>query len=111
MNNLAAIPNPFAGLTVPSQGGQVDPNNTTVGEILGSLMPYLFSAAALILLVYMVFAGIQLMTSRGDPKGVQGAQAKITTSLIGFIVVFLAYALVKLIGQVFGITIFTQIFQ
>jgi hypothetical protein len=53
------------------------------------------------------------MTSRGDPKAAQGAQAKITNALIGFIIVIFAFFIVQLFGQVFGIqnTLFGQIFR
>ena len=52
------------------------------------------------------------MTSRGDPKAMQSAQAKITNALIGFVVIIFAYFIVQLFGQVFGIenTLFGQIF-
>ena len=51
------------------------------------------------------------MTSRGDPKAMQGAQAKITNALIGFIIVIFAFALVTLIGRIFGIGAFGNIFK
>ena len=43
------------------------------------------------------------MTSRGDPKAMQSAQAKITNATIGFVIVIFAYFLVALIGKIFGI--------
>jgi hypothetical protein len=112
MKNLA-IANPFAGLRIDSFASTpiVDPNNTTLGMAISKLLPFVFSAAALIMLVYFVLAGLQLMTSRGDPKAVQMAQGKITTSLIGMAVIFLAFALVKLIGQMLGVGVFQTIFQ
>ncbi len=112
MKQIAQIPNPFKGISVPSSGGNIQNVNTaTIGEIITSLLTYVFSATAIILLIYLVLAGLQLMTSRGDPKAVQVAQAKITTSLIGFVIVFMAYALVRLLGQILGISVFSVIFQ
>ncbi len=105
-----AIANPFTGITVPSSGGSINVNSTTGGQIVSAILPYIFSAAALLLLIYLILGGLQLMTSRGDPKAVQTAQAKITTSLIGFTVILLAYAIVKLLGQIFGITVFGALF-
>lgn len=81
------------------------------GNWIGLLLPYVFGAAAIGLLVYLVFGGLQLMTSKGDPKAIQAAQARITTSLIGFGVVFLSFALTRLIGQLLGVDIFNQVFQ
>ena len=84
----------------------------TVGSLIGKILPYIFSAAGIALLVYLVIGGLQMMVSRGDPKAMQSAQAKITNALIGFVIVFFAFTLVQIIGQLLGLegTIFSQIF-
>lgn len=81
--------------------------------IIGVLLPYVFGAAGIALLIYLIFGGFQLMLSRGDPKAMQGAQAKITNALIGFVLIIVAFFLVQLLGQLFGIqsTLFGQIFK
>jgi hypothetical protein len=76
-----------------------------------AILPYVLSAAALLLLVYLVTAGLSMMASRGDPKAMQAAQAKITNALIGFVIVFFAFTLVSIIGSVFGIAVFGSIFK
>jgi len=58
-----------------------------------------------------VAGGLQMMLSRGDPKAIQSAQGKITNALLGFVIVFVSYWLVKLLGQIFGIEIFGDIFK
>lgn len=85
---------------------------TTFGEIINKLVPYVFGAAAFALLIYLVLGGFQLMFSRGDAKAAQGAQAKITNAIIGFAIVILAFTIVQLFGQIFGLksTLFGQIF-
>lgn len=103
--------NPFENVTVPSSGGNINVNSTDIGTIISKLLPYIFGIAGIGLLVYLVIAGLQMMMSRGDPKAMQMAQARITTALTGFIVLFLAYSTVKLIGIVFGITVFGTIFR
>lgn len=83
-----------------------------VGEFVtnSKILDYVFGAAAILLLIYLVTAGLQMMTSRGDPKAMQGAQAKITNALIGFVLIIMAYLLVSLIGKVFGLEVFTSLF-
>jgi hypothetical protein len=100
---MPTIKSPFTGVT----GGA---NPTSVASIITTILPYIFGAAALLLLVYLVTAGLSMMLSRGDPKAIQAAQARITNALIGFVIVFFAFALVALIGKIFGITIFGSIF-
>ena len=82
----------------------------TPGAVITLILPYVFYGAAIALLIYLVLAGLQMMTSRGDPKGMQMAQAKITTTLIGFVIVVFSFAIVVILGKVFGITSFDNIF-
>jgi hypothetical protein len=95
--------------TIQSQG-LPEFKTGSIGSLISAILPYIFGAAALMLLVYLVTAGLSMMTSRGDPKAMQAAQAKITNALIGFVIVFFAFALVSIIGRVFGITVFGSIF-
>ncbi len=81
-----------------------------VGSLVGLFLPYVYSIVTILLLIYLVMGGLQMMTSRGDPKAMQGAQAKITNALIGFFIVFISFILVKLIGQIFHISAFAIIF-
>ncbi|MGA2910472.1 MAG: hypothetical protein ABSE04_01545 [Candidatus Microgenomates bacterium] len=91
------------------------PNNkipANIGEVIGRALPYIFSAAAIGLLIYLILGGFQLMTSQGDPKAAQSAQAKITNALIGFVIVIFAFVIVQLFGQIFHLqgTFFGQVF-
>lgn len=85
---------------------------TSIGDFIGKTLPYIFGAAGIALLIYLILGGFQLMTSRGDPKAAQSAQAKITNAVIGFIVVIFAFFIVQIFGLIFGIkgTAFGQIF-
>lgn len=105
---------PFTGIELPPSvgGGDVAINdpNLTVGGIISKLLPYIFGAASILLLIYLVTAGISIMLSRGDPKAMQVGQAKITNALIGFVIVFFAFALVSILGNILGIDVFGDIF-
>lgn len=80
-------------------------------RVITYALPYVFGAAAILLLVYLVSAGLSMMLSRGDPKAMQAAQAKITNALLGFVIVIIAYTLVSLIGNILGVGSITNIFQ
>lgn len=82
-----------------------------LGSIISGLLPYLFAGAGLLLLLYLIYGGLSLMLSRGDPKAVQSAKDKITGALTGFIIIFAAYWLVQIVGKILGITAFEQIFK
>jgi hypothetical protein len=98
--------------SIQSQGLPGFTGGSNVGEFISNskILDYVFGAAALLLLIYLVTAGLGMMMSRGDPKAMQAAQSKITNALIGFVIVFFAYALVSIIGKVFGIAVFGTIF-
>ncbi|MCX6704292.1 MAG: hypothetical protein NTZ07_02490 [Candidatus Woesebacteria bacterium] len=106
----------FGKITLPTTGTRLvninDPN-LKIGSIIGAALTYIFGAAGIALLIYLVLGGLQMMTSRGDPKAMQSAQAKITNALIGFVIVIFAYFIVQIFGQIFGLqgTLFGQIFK
>lgn len=81
-----------------------------LGGIISLFLPYVFTIAGMLLLVYLIFGGLQLMLSQGDPKATAGAKAHITNALVGFIIVFIAYFAVQLVGIIFGLKGITNIF-
>ena len=82
-----------------------------LGDIVGALLPYLFAGAGILLLLYLLYGGISLMLSGGDPKAIQSAKDKITGALVGFIIVFASYWLVQIVGKILGITAIQDIFK
>lgn len=96
---------------IQSSGLQGSKVPTQIGPLISLILPYIFYGAGIGLLVYLIMGGLQLMTSRGDPKGIQAAQAKITNALIGFLIVIFSFILVALFGKVLGITAFETIFK
>ncbi len=98
--NLNAIQN-SAGLGgVPSD----------LGGIITNAIPWAFGISGFLLLIYMVSGGLQLMTSQGDPKAMQAAQAKITNALLGFVIVLTSAGIVVLLGTLLKINVFTNLF-
>ena len=91
-------------IATPDLGG------TTLGNIVSILVTYLLPLAGLLLLVYLIFAGFQYLTSGGDPKKIEVAKQRLTSGIIGFIVVFISYWLVQLVAKVLGLTKITEIF-
>ncbi len=83
----------------------------TLPGLIQIVMPFIFSIAGMILLFTIVSSGFQIMTSTGDPKVLQVAKSKITTSLIGILLLLSAIWIVKLIGTFFGIEVFTLLFK
>lgn len=83
----------------------------TLAQVIDKVLPYLFGAAGLLLLLYLIWGGFGYMMSGGDPKAVDAAKKRITTALIGFVIIFVAFWLVQLLGLVLGIPQFGQVFR
>ena len=74
-----------------------------LGDIVNELVPYIFSLAGFLLLIYLTFGGFSLMTSGGNPKVKAAAQQKITYAILGFVIVFLAYWIVVAVARILAI--------
>lgn len=85
-------------------------SGNNIGSIVSGLLTYIFPIAGFLLLLYLIFGGYQFMLSRGDPKALQDAKAKITYALIGFIIIFVAYWLMQLIARILSIPDIAEIF-
>lgn len=72
-------------------------------DLIGLIIPYIFGIAGIILLLNIITSGFKMMTSAGEPKALQSAQAKLTTSLIGILILFASFWLVSLIFKFLGI--------
>jgi hypothetical protein len=63
------------------------------------LLPKLFGITGGIALLLMIYGFIQMSTSKGDPKVVQGAKETVTSAITGLIVCISALFLLSLIGR------------
>ena len=83
----------------------------SITDIVKDLLPYIFSIAGIILLLYLILGGLQLMFAKGDPKAVQASWSKITNAVIGFVIIFAAYWIVQLVANALNIQIMKDIFK
>jgi len=75
----------------------------TVPGIVSGAISLAMLAVALIFFFILISGGLRWVMSEGDQKAVEGARNQITNALIGLAIVFAAFAIMKLIGIVFGI--------
>jgi len=104
-NQLAVnIGDQFFGKGGSKTGGSPLSSLTDVGRMVSFFLKTSFVITGIILIFYFLLGGIGLMSSAGqsDPQKAEQAKKTITSAIIGFIVVFAAYWIVKLIGKIFG---------
>lgn len=79
----------------------------TFGSLLSLLVKNAIVIAGIIFLLLLLFGGFSLIinSGSGDAKKTQQAQSAISSALVGFVVVFFAFAIVQIISFITGINI------
>ncbi len=91
------------GCTVPT-GSDFIVTLSCAEPIIINALSWLFAFAGIVTLFFVVFGGFKFLTSGGEKEKVEGARKTITWALIGLIVIFLSFGIVRLIGQVTGVS-------
>lgn len=85
----------------PPPGGVTD-----FGRLISSGIQVALIVAAILTFAYLIWGGIQWITSGGDKAQYEAARGRITAALIGLAIVAAAYAVMELVGYFFGIDVF-----
>jgi hypothetical protein len=103
MNKLAQVP---IGDTFLGTGSKLA-EPTSVSLYVTAIITGAISIAGIILLFILIGGGIAMIKGAGksDPKSVEQGKQAATSALIGFIVVFSAYWIVKLIETITGLNL------
>lgn len=80
---------------------------SNLGGLIDNLIQLAFFAAGLFFFFQMVVGGLQWINAGGDPKAMQSARGRITSAVIGLVIVVGAFAVTRIVERVFGIRITT----
>lgn len=69
--------------------------------LLSNIFQLIAVAAGLFALFNFIMAGMQYISSQGDPKGVEEAWKKIYMSFTGLAIIAIAFIVAAVIGQIF----------
>lgn len=77
----------------------------SVSGIVSLFINAAFMISGLILLFFFIMGGIGMIASAGqsDPQKAEQAKKTITSAVIGFVIVFTSYWIVKLISSLLGV--------
>ena len=114
---LLLVASQFASLGVLAQDDTPEPYPTIrveaplggfrdIGTVINNLAKIIFIFSIVLVFLYFMYGGIRWITSGGDKAQTEAARNVLTAALIGFAVIALAFAIVRLIGTFFGIDIF-----
>jgi len=93
------------GVPIVPSGEYTELTKITAESLVGGLVNLALVIAALVFFFILVMGGIKWITSQGDESKVKEAREQVTQALIGLVIVFVAFAIAKLIQAVFGVNI------
>ena len=79
-----------------------------IGDLVSAIISNALVIAGIILVFFFVIGGISMMAGAGQDnpeKAAKGKQAA-TSALLGFIIIFAAYWIIKIIESITGLAIF-----
>ncbi len=78
-------------------------NINTLSDLINRILSLLFPLAGLLLFFFLVRGGFNFITSQGDPEKVKSGKAKMTSAIIGFILLVVSYLFASLIARILGL--------
>ncbi len=97
--NISSLYNPAANLTKGANG--------TIGDLLNpnggfNVINVVFTVIGLLFFANLVITGWEYMLSSGDTKKTATINSRLTNGIIGLIMAFTAYLVVKIITTILG---------
>lgn len=84
---------------------------TNFGTMFSSILNVVMLVAALLVFAYMIWGGIEWITSGGDKSKAESARNKLTAAIIGLVIIAASYAVVTLVVQFLGFSDFNDVFN
>jgi hypothetical protein len=81
---------------------------TNFGNLITAGIKLAMIVAALLTFIFLIWGGIQWITSGGDKSAYEGARNRITAALVGLAIVAASWAIMLLLESFFGIKILTN---
>lgn len=97
------------GIDIGKQFGSPFGVTNTLGDLVSLVVKMGFVLSGILILFFMVVAGFQIVTGAGsgNPDSAKKGQQAASSAVIGFVVVFTAYWIVRLIEVITGAHLIT----
>ncbi len=76
---------------------------TDIGRLVSTGVNVAIIISGILVFVYLVWGGIEWLTSGGDKGKTEGAKNRITAALVGLAIIAASWALVRIISYFFGV--------
>ena len=84
------------------------PGNLKIGDfgkLISATIGAVLIISALAAFIYLIWGGIQWITSGGDKSATEAARNRIQAAILGLFIVFAAWAIMLVIGNFFGFSL------
>lgn len=81
----------------------IDPSGTKLGStndwqaIVNQVATWVFMIAGVLAFFYLVYAGFIYLTAAGNPDAAKKGQQGIINAIIGLVIIFMAYGIVRIV--------------
>lgn len=72
-----------------------------ITELVNAFLPAVLTIAGFVAVIMIIISGIQFITSSGNPEAAAGAKGRLTFSIVGFVVIVIAFLILQIIDRVF----------
>ncbi|MFH2085912.1 MAG: hypothetical protein ABII21_03965 [bacterium] len=79
--------------------------NANIGSIVSTLLPIILQVAGLILFGMLVMGGFTMLAGAADKESQEKGKGMVTSALVGFLIIFLAYWIAQLLQIIFKVNI------
>ena len=76
---------------------------SAVSLVMYTVLPWVFGIGVLLAIIFLVIGAIRYMNAGDDPKKIADAKGTITWTIIGFLLLIFAAAIIRLIWYFFGL--------
>lgn len=76
---------------------------TDLGKLISTGISVVIIVSGILVFVYLVWGGIEWLTSGGDKGKVESARNRIVSALVGLAIIAASWALVRIIAYFFGV--------
>jgi hypothetical protein len=103
--SVLALPRLVLGADISINEPDYGVPTTKLGEFIRNAISVAIAIAALAAFAFLIWGGIQWITSGGDKAQYEAARNRITYALVGLAIVAAAWAVMQLVGKFFGVKV------
>jgi hypothetical protein len=84
----------------------INPNTTTSSwqGLVNTVATWIFAIAGVVAFFYLIYSGFLYLTAAGNPDAAKKGQQGIINAIIGLIIIFLAFAIVRAVTSLLSTT-------